>query len=220
MTLYLIPGLGADERVFKDFDLDLKTQVIHWIEPTPKESLADYADRLSAQIDTSQPFGILGVSFGGMIAVEMAKLLNPKITILVSSVSCSDQLPQHYVKLGKTGALNLLPDALLKPPVAIMSFLFGAENNELLRAIIRDTDPSFLRWALNAILSWGSSDAIPSCIRIHGTKDRVIPLKGDATQVEGGGHFMIVNRAVEVSRIVNEVVARGQASFRSQHGSR
>ena len=203
MTLYLIPGLGADERVFTRLKLNTETQVIRWTEPHRNEPLLDYAKRLSAQIDTSQSFGLLGVSFGGIVAVELAKILKPKITILISSVSVSEELPQHFIRLGKLGLINLVPDSLLKPPMPIMSFMFGAKDTGLLCQIIKDTSPTFLRWSLNAILQWKSDVTLPSVERIHGSNDRLIPLKGIANRVEGAGHFMIVDRAEEVAGIIN-----------------
>jgi len=203
MTLYLIPGLGADERVFTSLKLNTETQVIHWLEPHQNEPLPDYTKRLSAQIDSSQPFGLLGVSFGGIMAVEIAKTLKPEITILISSVSKSDELPQHFIRLGKLGLLNFVPDSLLKPPMPLMSFLFGAKDIGLLSQIVKDTSPTFLRWALNAILEWKSDVELPSVVRIHGTNDWLIPLKGVARLIKNGGHFMIVDRAEDVAGIIN-----------------
>lgn len=126
--------------------------------------------------------------------------------ILISSVEISDELPKTYLTIGKTGILNLIPDAFIKPPSFISGFLFGAINKDLLKKIIRDTDPLFIRWALDKIVTWkGSSNTIKP-IRIHGTRDRLIPLKGDAIKIKDGGHFMIVDKANEISTTVNKVI--------------
>jgi len=39
MKLYLIGGLGADERVFEYLNLNCATQTIKWIKPNLKEGL-------------------------------------------------------------------------------------------------------------------------------------------------------------------------------------
>lgn len=78
MTLYLIGGLGADERVFKYLNINVKTQIINWILQEPNEELKSYAKRLTEQINKNEEFAILGVSFGGIIAIEMAKFIRPK----------------------------------------------------------------------------------------------------------------------------------------------
>lgn len=202
--LYLIGGLGADERVFKYLKLNTETKSIKWIEPKPKEKLNDYSKRLIKQIDQNDEFGILGVSFGGIVAIEIAKIIKPKILILISSVETNTQLPQTFVALGKTQIIRLIPNKLIKPPKPLMSFLFGAKNKELLNQIINDTKPEFIRWALNAIINWSNTKTPIDAIRIHGTKDKLIPLKGEAIEIKDGGHFMIVDKGEEISKLVNE----------------
>jgi hypothetical protein len=53
-------------------------------------------------------------------------------------------------------------------------------------------------------LDWSKSSNSKEIIRIHGTKDKLIPLRGNAIKVEDGGHFMIVDKADEISKILNE----------------
>ena len=156
------------------------------------------------QINHDDEFGILGVSFGGIIAIEISKLIKPKKLILISSVETSTQLPQTYVSLGKTQILNLIPNPLIKPPKPLLGFLFGAKNKRLLKQIINDTKPEFIRWALNAIVNWSNEEKPIEAIRIHGTKDKLIPLKGEEIEIKDGGHFMIVDKAEEISKLINE----------------
>jgi len=206
MKIYLIGGLGADERVFNYLKLNYATKSIKWIKPKPGEKLNCYAKRLSKQINPDEEFGILGVSFGGIVAIEISKHIKPAILILISSVETRKQLPQKYVLLGKTKILNMIPNWLIKPPQPILNFLFGAKNKELLKEIIRDTDSQFIRWALNAIINWSNETEFNEVIRIHGTKDKLIPLKGPAIKIINGGHFMIIDRAEEISTLINEQV--------------
>jgi predicted esterase YcpF (UPF0227 family) len=86
MKLYLIGGLGADERVFQLLNLNIETQFIKWIEHEPQEELKSYVNRLKNQINQEEEFGLLGVSFGGIIAIEISKLIKPKFVIVLSSV--------------------------------------------------------------------------------------------------------------------------------------
>lgn len=204
MKLYLIGGLGADERVFKYLTLNCDKQVIEWIEPTQDEKISSYCKRLLKQIDQTEKFGILGVSFGGIVAIELSKMSNPEKVILISSVESDDQLPRKYLTIGKTKILNVVPNFLIKPPKPILGFLFGAKNKRLLEQIIEDTSPTFIRWALNSIINWSNDENLIKPVRIHGTNDKLIPLKGEALKVENGGHFMIVDNAEEISKLVNE----------------
>lgn len=204
MKLYLIGGLGADERVFKYLKLNYETQVIQWISPKPKEELRVYANRLLNQINQNEEFGLLGVSFGGIVAIEIAKLIQPQKLILISSVETSSQLPKKYLSIGKTRILNIIPNSLIKPPTPLLRFLFGAKEKELLKQIINDTSPDFIKWALNSMIHWSNEENWMKTIRIHGTRDKLIPLKGKAIKIEDGGHFMIVDKAEEISKLVNQ----------------
>ena len=78
MKIYCISGLGADHTVFDRLDINGEKVCISWIPSFEWESLKDYARRLTAQVDTSEPFLLLGVSFGGMLAVEMNKFISPE----------------------------------------------------------------------------------------------------------------------------------------------
>lgn len=74
--LYLISGLGADHRVFVNLNIPgVSTHVIEWKTPEPDESMQTYVSRLRPQIDTEQEVCLLGVSFGGIIAQELSKLI-------------------------------------------------------------------------------------------------------------------------------------------------
>src|SRR4051794_12190133 len=85
--IYCISGLGADERVFQYLRLgELPLQHIHWIRPYRQEPIAHYAGRLLEQINLAGEVVLIGVSFGGLIAQELAKIIHCQRVILISSV--------------------------------------------------------------------------------------------------------------------------------------
>lgn len=113
--------------------------IIHldWIEPKPNESISEYSLRLSRLIDQKEDFILLGVSFGGIIASEINKIVNPLKTILVSSVDSSKDLRLIYKLFGKSGLINLIPEKLFIPPSILPRYLFGgAINYKLLYEIL------------------------------------------------------------------------------------
>ena len=208
MKIYGISGLGADKRVFDFLKLDYELIPIEWIEPKEKESLKNYSLRLSQIIDVKSNFGLIGVSFGGLVAVEIGKILNPKLTILISSAETKNELRPIYRSLGQLGFLNKLPSKVFDPPRKIAHFIFGTSNKKLLNSILDDTNLEFAKWAVNELVNWTNQDRIKNLIRIHGTNDKLIPWtsteKGDL--IEGGEHFMIVDRAQEISEIINKKI--------------
>lgn len=102
--------------------------------------------------------------------------------------------------------IPILPDVLLKPPFFIMKYLFGTRNSKLLKKIIDDTDSDFLRWAIDKIVNWENTEDIDNLYSIHGTNDRLIPMTNKPSfTIEDGGHFMIVDNASHISKLVNDI---------------
>ena len=86
MKIYAIPGLGADHRLYNRIDIPgVELIAFDWPEMREGASLADYAEELSKKVDRSGPFCLMGVSMGGMVAVELARIVSPKRTFLISS---------------------------------------------------------------------------------------------------------------------------------------
>ncbi|WP_339865982.1 alpha/beta hydrolase [uncultured Algoriphagus sp.] len=205
MKIYGISGLGADKRVFKYLSLHAEFIPIDWIDPFKDEPIESYALRLSAEIDETDEFGVLGVSFGGLIAVEISKKLKPALTILISSAETKKDLRPIFKIIGTTGLVRLLPIWVFDPPRGLASYLFGAENKTLLGEILNDTNLSFTKWAINELLNWKNEQKIESVLKIEGASDKLIPptAKENSTLVQAGEHFMIVDKAEEISQIIN-----------------
>lgn len=213
--IYLLGGLGTDERVFKDIDLSgFRTKFIHWIPPIACESIEGYCKRLSRQINTPDPV-LIGLSFGGMVAVEIAKLIDTEKVILIASAKTKYEIPFYYRFAGALRLHKLVPVAFLKRPTIFGNWFFGTEGREdkkLLANILRDTNPAFLNWAVDVIVRW-KNETFPlsgKLTHIHGTKDRVLPyrfVKPDITIVNGG-HFMTVNKAKEITKVLRVLLGK------------
>jgi len=210
MKLYGISGLGADKRVFQNLTIECELIPIDWIEPKKNETIEEYSIRLSRKINTTERFGIVGVSFGGLVAVEMSKKLNPVLTILISSAETNKELRAIYRIFGKSGLVNLIPTKLFDPPRGIANWIFGAKNKQLLNQILDDTDLNFAKWAVRALVNWKNEERlINPILKIGGTHDKLIPPKDINTKlIEQGEHFMIVDRADEISGIINEEIRK------------
>ncbi|AFU68101.1 hypothetical protein P700755_001137 [Psychroflexus torquis ATCC 700755] len=198
MKIFAISGLGADKRVFKYLTIEHDLIPIEWIKPKKKESIIEYSKRLIKEygIENEQEFGILGVSFGGLIATEISKLTKPKFTILISSVETRTELSGIIKIAGKSKLIELIPEKLLNPSKAIARFMFGTGKKELLNSILADTDLNFTKWAIRELMNWKNQSRLPNLIKIGGTKDKLLPPKGENTiLIDKGEHFMIVDKA-------------------------
>lgn len=207
---YLIPGLGADERVFRRLRLPGPSRVLPWLPPaSPTEPLAAYAARLATAVPADEPCWLVGVSFGGLLAQEIGRLRPLARVVLISSLGGPADLPPLLRLAGATGLHRLLPFGVLKWLPRLAQWFFGARGGaeyKLLRQILRDTDPAFARWATARLLSW-HGPSLPGTVRLHGTRDRLLPA-GPARidyPVAGAGHFLIVSHAARVSAVLREL---------------
>ena len=192
--LYLIPGLGADYRVFaglKDQGLDF--QVLEFIEPKKKESLREYALRLAEGIDTSQPFMLGGMSLGGIMATEIAKVHRPEMMIMLSSVPSSREIP-FYFRMFRYLPIQRLMSGKFMKAVTPRSRPDDPAVKQSLRDQRIDADPAFIKWAVEAVVYWRNREIPDPMIRIHGTRDLMFPgiLCGPRTKIPKGTHVMIL----------------------------
>ncbi|MBX2901020.1 MAG: alpha/beta hydrolase [Cyclobacteriaceae bacterium] len=209
-VIYLLSGLGADKRVFEFLDLSAFTvSHIDWTNPGENESLEAYARRLCAQIKTNKPT-LIGVSFGGMVAIEIAKHIPCEKVILISSAATKSEIPFYFRVAGKMRLHKLVPIQILKQVNSFTQWIFGmerAEEQALLKEIIQQTDIRFLRWAIDKIVSWRNLNTPPHVVKIHGTMDRILPATKADYQIEGGGRFMIGSKAAGLSVILHKQLA-------------
>lgn len=205
--LFLLSGLGADERVYSHLDLSgYKLNFIKWIPPLKNESMQQYSSRLLEQIPSPNPV-LIGVSFGGMIAVEIGKQISTTKIILISSAQTRCDLPFNGGLLIKLKLHRILPLGLFQKIRFLMFWLFGVtaeSDKKLLKAILDDADNHFSNWAIDKIITWNNDIALDNVIHIHGTADRMLPFKHATYTIANGGHFMVVNKAAEISSIVRK----------------
>jgi pimeloyl-ACP methyl ester carboxylesterase len=209
LTVYFISGLGADERVFQKLQLPINWNIKHivWDEISINETLQSYCLKLSKQINVEDDFSLVGVSFGGIVAIELSKIFKPRKTIIISSITSNKQLPTLYKLISFCKLQKLVPTILLNKAYPFTYWFFGVMKTEeklLLKQIINDTPQRFLKWAINEILSWKNKFIPQNLTQINGDNDKIFPMKSIATThiVEGGGHFMIYNKADEISKIL------------------
>lgn len=211
-TIYCISGLGANEKVFQFLDLSFAKPVfINWIPPFKDETLSQYAMRIKeAFIHDSEPV-IIGLSLGGMLAVEIAKAVPSATVIVISSSKTKKEIPFYWRVFRYAPLYKILPDWLVKRSSNIQQYFLGVRleaTKEYLKDVLEQTDLQFYRWAVHALLTWDNKIIPSNIIHIHGTKDNLLPYRyvsADIT-IKNGGHLMIVENAEEVSACLKQVL--------------
>ena len=215
-SLILLPGLGADRRVFEPQRAVFPDMVvIERIEPHERESLEGYATRLAGRFeDPARPYVLGGSSMGGMVALEMARSLRPAAVVLIGSAStgravrgwlqaverASRPLPDWSIEVGR----------MLAPIGSPLFSSAGPVNRRLFLDMLADTPTGFLRWASRAIIGW-DPESLPDVPihRLHGSRDHIIrpPAPDHAEIVAGAGHLVNLSHPERTNSWLSGVLA-------------
>jgi pimeloyl-ACP methyl ester carboxylesterase len=210
-NVYIISGLGADARIFHKIDLSFaKAHFLEWIAPLKNESLAEYALRFSKLIIHQNPI-IIGLSFGGIVAVEIDKIIQTEKIILISSAKVKNEIPLLFRIAGICRLNNLIPYRFLKKSNLITEWFFGVNEKEdkiLLKTVLNETDAKFLKWAISKILLWRNKTLPANFFHIHGAADKILPQSniGNAMILKNGGHLMILDHHQFISKILKKEI--------------
>jgi pimeloyl-ACP methyl ester carboxylesterase len=216
--LILLPGLGADYRLLEPQHAAFpQLMVPPWIPPQKNESLPHYANRMAETVTPSRdaPLILGGVSFGGMLAYEMARDLKPDAVVLIASCRRRECLRPIYAPgrwlLSLTPAWTWNVAKVLSRPVLRLQHPTSAAKRELLGTMFRQSDSRFMHWTLRAILRWNPTplEGIP-VLQVHGRRDPLIParrLQADL-MIPNGGHLINITHADEVNSFLRNVLPR------------
>jgi pimeloyl-ACP methyl ester carboxylesterase len=208
--------MGADQRLLEpQRALPFPLIIPRWIEPEPGESLPDYARRMASPIDWPDRLVIGGVSFGGMVAAEIATQLRPAGLVLIATCLSARSIPTAYwfanalsnaIPTPLMGAAAQLPERFLD--------LFGgfdAPERRLIADMLADVSVRSLRRMADMVRQWRGVP-VPTCPRlwIHGADDPVIPAKKVKPDVviPAAGHLVNWTHAEEVNEQITRFVER------------
>ena len=207
MKLYMIPGAGTDERMYApQCDSISELIPVPWLPPLSlTEPIESYARRLAQTIDQTSPYALGGVSLGGMIAQEMAQILNPTALILIASCHTSMALPITHRLAGRLE--RWLPDWYNKSVLWVLSRIVLLVRNPYSRIIsqmLATMPPRLVRWQEGAAVTWAGnlSFTIP-VFHLHGTRDLIIPCKNVCpTETIKGGHLISGRQYKQVNAFI------------------
>lgn len=216
MKLHFLPGLGFDYRIFQNLDLtDLECIYLYWIDPlNEKESLVSYAKRLSEQIEVNDAQTILiGHSLGGILSLEISKILAVEKVILISSIRSRKELPIHFKVVHPLRLDRFFTKRIGQKTLSLWGKRYdyvSKEEQTLFKSMIDQQSNLYLQWALRQLSLWNPKGNFPTnIVQIHGNHDRTFPSKlirqADFI-VKGGGHFMVYKEAIALNSILKTVL--------------
>lgn len=182
-----------------------------WIPHVPRESLQAYARRLAESLNIREPAILGGVSMGGMIALEMARVVPTRSVILIGSARRIGTL-NPWLKWSER-ASRLSPTILLDKGRLLAPIFLGRggliprEDRKLLIRMAQEMRPEFLRWAARALIEWpGCADPGVPVHSIHGDRDWVFAagkIKPDHV-IAKGSHVLNLSHPREVNDFIAE----------------
>lgn len=199
--VYFMPGLAASAKIFERIILPeaiFEMVLLEWEIPLDNETLQEYAKRITKKITHPNPV-LIGVSFGGILVQEMAKFIDARKVIIISSVKSNLEFPRRMKVAKTTKAYKLIPMNLLSNIESLAQFSFGAKIDQRLKLyekFLSVRDKRYLDWAVEQVILWERTVVDEDVIHIHGDADDVFPIKyiRNCIVVKGGTHVMILNK--------------------------
>ncbi|MCW3161237.1 alpha/beta hydrolase [Chryseobacterium oryctis] len=211
MKIYIVSGLGADFKVLEKLKFPEKHEIvfIDWLIPQKDEEFSSYVERMASKIDTSEPFCLLGYSFGGIIVQEINKIKPAEKVVILGSIK-SDKEKSKLIKAGEiTKIPKILPVTFFNDKTTriygVLRKFFDSKNPKVLQ-YFRVKDPYYLKWSIEKISEWKFEET-PGVIQILADRDIVFPIKNSKPDyvIKGGTHLFPATKYNEVSKIIGEV---------------
>ena len=213
-NVYLFHGQGSDYRIFSKLKLDTNlfdTTFIDYPKMVRKISLDAYSKLIAPQIDTSQNYSFIGVSFGGMVVSELTKILNPHKAIIVSSAQNKNEIPSRYKFMKVIPIHKLVPAFIYKGGARIAQPIFEPDRKKekaIFKAMLKDKEAYFLKGVTKMMINWENYEFDENIIHIHGTKDHTLPIKKVNANyvIKNGSHMMMLTRPNEINQLINSIL--------------
>jgi hypothetical protein len=212
MKIYVVSGLGADFKVLEKINFPEQHEVvfIDWLIPLQNEDFLDYVKRMGEGIDGSEPFYLLGYSFGGILVQEIHKIKPARKVVILGSIK-SDKEKSRLIKTGQITKLpKILPLQFFNEKTthvySVFRKFFDPKNPKVLQ-YFKVRDPYYLKWSIEKIADW-KFDEDPEVIQILGDQDIVFPVKNSKPNyiIKGGTHLFPATRSKEVSTLLKEIL--------------
>lgn len=211
MKLYVISGWGADFKVLEKltFPEHLSVHFIEWKIPKQNESFTSYIKRMASEIDDSNPFALLGYSFGGIVVQEIHKIKPAEKVVILGSIK-NHNGKSALLKFGGAAKIpHLLPKSFYNDKITkiyrYFRRFFYRDGSGFMR-YFQMKDPYYLKWSAERIVEWKSEEN-PEIIQILADKDIVFPIKKNNPDyvIQNATHLFPATKHKQVSLILKEI---------------
>lgn len=208
--------MAANCDIFENIKLDdlkYKLHFIEWLEPEKSESLQKYCERIAQQITFEKPI-LIGVSFGGIIVQEIAKLISVEKVIIISSVKDPSEFPMRMVWAKKWKLYRFFPTSYINLIENITKKLVSSkkihQRIDMYQKYLSVRSVNYLDWAFKNIILWENTNPVKNVYHLHGTKDHIFPHKriANAEFLNNGTHVMVLVNAKWINKKLIEILTK------------
>lgn len=210
--LVLFSGLGIPPALLTpQFHINgVDVTAAAWPTIVAAENIAQFAARAAEQIVASDDLYVGGVSFGGMVALEVARIVRPRGVFLIAAAKSGSAL-SPIVRLVALAA-SKLPMAAVElglkwsPLLVRMVGRPDRVQREYLLDLAEASIASLTHWGGRVMLDWTAPPLPCPVWQVHGSDDRMIPVKNVSPDlvIPGGGHVINVTHAAAVNQFIRE----------------
>lgn len=215
-NIYFMPGMAANCEIFKNIKLDTSKYNLHfleWLEPHSSESLYHYCKRIAKQITANKPI-LIGVSFGGIIVQEVAKIIKTEKVIIISSIKDPSEFPPRILWAKKWKLYRFFPTSYINSIENITKKIVSSKKIQhridMYQKYLSVRSTNYLDWAFKNVILWENKNPLENVFHLHGTKDHIFPSKRikNADFLENGTHIMILINAGWINKKLSEILEK------------
>ncbi len=212
--IVFISGLGADKTAFAKLgDLGYQKVYAKWLIPERGEHISSYALKMIKKHNIHTDDILVGLSFGGLVAQQIAFLNGNKKVILVSSFLSKENLPSYLKFALTTGLYRFSPKKqfdFINKKIAEKLNSGHLPSRQVLLNMLEKSDMNLVKWSVHQIATWKPiSNPNFKLYSLQGTNDLLVKQweTKNKTVIENGTHFMVHDRSTEVTAIINDILS-------------
>lgn len=202
MRTIILPGMGANSNMYPKEQYKHLENVtfINWPRYEEENSLTQVAHKIIKlhKIDNNTVIG--GSSLGGMVAIEIGKIVNCKKVILIGSATTPEFINPLLKRLSNFAQIT---------PIKLIQLFTGKVNQitqSELFGMFEKSEEQFIKAMCKALFKWEGINGYNGQVHhIHGEKDLVIfPPEKNVTIISKGGHLISMSHSNVVANFINE----------------
>ena len=197
MKIHVYPGMGATADMYKGIWKEQHFTFHNWPQLNGAKTIEEVAAKIINEHHIADGDILIGSSLGGIISFEVANQLKLKQLFLVGSAKSQNEI---------NSLLKLLHPIIDYTPVSFVKAITGKIPLDL-SIMFNQTEPEFIRVMCKAIFLWGGLKSATDLIRIHGTKDLVIPKPPDNNFDINGGHLIAMTHPEQCIQAIQQSLA-------------